>query len=374
MKNTLGIIFTYKYEEDLKALTQLRSIASIPFGGRYRIVDFILSSMVNSGITKIGMITRTNYSSLMDHVGSGKEWDLARKKGGLYILPPFSNPASVNYGANYRGRMEALANITNFIRRSSEEYVLMTDADMITNMTFDDMLQQHIEKGADITLLYKKGNFTNESYSQFCFLSLDEDEKVTDVTINPATDRNNLAVGTVILKKSLLESLIQQCSSHNLYGFRRDVLQAHLNDLKIYGFECKNYFSIITSISSYFDSNMELLKDDVRRDLFVDNNSIYTKIRDEVPTEYRNDSQVSNSLIADGCIIEGTVENSILSRGVHVRKGAVVQNSILMQDTEIQTGSQINYVIADKDVVIRQNRKLFGYQKFPTVLSKGSLV
>lgn len=374
MKSTLGIIFTYKYEEDLKSLTQLRSIASIPFGGRYRIIDFILSSMVNSGITKIGMITRTNYSSLMDHVGSGKEWDLARKKDGLYILPPFSNPASVNYATNFRGRMEALANITNFIRRSSEEYVLMTDADMITNMTFDDMLAQHIEKGADITLLYKKGNFTNESYSQFCFLSLDEDEKVTDVTINPAMDRNNLAVGTLIIKKSLLESLIQQCSSHNLYGFRRDVLQAHLHDLKIYGYECKNYFNIITSIASYFDSNMELLNDDVRRDLFIDNNSIFTKIRDEVPTEYRNDSVVSNSLIADGCLIEGTVENSIIFRGVHVRKGAIVQNSILMQDTEIQTGSQINYVIADKDVVIRQNRKLFGYQKFPTVLSKGSLV
>lgn len=374
MKNTLGIVFTYKYEEDLKTLTQLRSISSIPFGGRYRIVDFMLSSMVNSGVTKIGMITQNNYSSLMDHLGSGKEWDLSRKRDGLYILPPFSSANSISLGANYRGRMEALANTMSFIRRSTEEYVLMTDADVICNMTFDDMLDYHIAKEADITLLYKEGSFSNESYNQFCFLATDEDGKVTDVTINPAKNRNKLCVGTLIIRKSLLESLVQECQSHNLYSFRRDVLQANLKDLKVYGYKCDEYFEPITSISSYYDTNMSLLDEKVREQLFGGDYSIYTKIRDEVPTVYRNTSEVSNSLIADGCVIEGKVENCIIFRGVHIHKNTVVSNSIIMQDTEIQSGCQINYVISDKDVVIRQNRKLFGYQKYPTVLPKSSVV
>ena len=374
MLDTMGLIFTYKYEEDLKTLTQVRSISSIPFGGRYRIIDFLLSSMVNSGITKIGMITKNNYQSLMDHVGSGKEWDLSRKRDGLYILPPFSHGDSFNYGANYRGRMEALANTMSFIRRSTSEYVLLSDADIICNVTFDKMLEFHKEKGADITLMYKSGKFTDESYNQFCFLALDKDSRVTDVAINPAKDRKNLCIGTAIIRKSLLESLIQECQSHNLYSFRRDVLQANVKDLKIYGYECKAYMDLITSVSSYFDANMDLLREDIRKGLFDSENQIFTKIRDEVPSVYRNGSKVSNSLIADGCVIEGTVENSIIFRGVRIRKGAVVSDSIIMQDCEIQSSSQLNYVIADKDVVIRENRKLFGYQKYPTVLSKGSVV
>ncbi len=374
MLDTMGLIFTYKYEEDLKTLTQVRSISSIPFGGRYRIIDFLLSSMVNSGITKIGMITKNNYQSLMDHVGSGKEWDLSRKRDGLYILPPFSHGDSFNYGANYRGRMEALANTMSFIRRSTSEYVLLSDADIICNVTFDKMLEFHKEKGADITLMYKSGKFTDESYNQFCFLALDKDSRVTDVAINPAKDRKNLCIGTAIIRKSLLESLIQECQSHNLYSFRRDVLQANVKDLKIYGYECKAYMDLITSVSSYFDANMDLLREDIRKGLFDSENQIFTKIRDEVPSVYRNGSKVSNSLISDGCVIEGTVENSIIFRGVRIRKGAVVSNSIIMQDCEIQSSSQLNYVIADKDVVIRENRKLFGYQKYPTVLSKGSVV
>ena len=374
MKDTMGLIFTYKYEEDLRTLTQVRSIASIPFGGRYRIVDFLLSSMVNSGVTKIGMITRNNYSSLMDHLGSGKEWDLSRKRDGLYMLPPFSASENFNYSANYRGRMEALANAMSFIKRSDCEYVIISDADIVCNTTFDAMLDFHKEKGADITLMYKSGKFTDESYNQFCFLNMDKDNRVTDVTINPPKDRKNLCVGTAIIGKTLLQSLILDCQSRNLYSFRRDVLQANVKDLKIYGYEGEGYMGLITSVFSYFDASMDLLKEEVREELFGGTNQIFTKIRDEVPSVYRGGSQVKNSMIADGCIIEGTVENSIIFRGVHVCKGAVISNSIIMQDCEIQAGSQLNYVIADKDVVIRENRKLLGYQKYPQVLSKGSVV
>ncbi len=375
MRDTLGLIFTYKHEDELRSLTELRSLSSIPFGGRYRIIDFLLSNMVNSGITKIGLITQNSYSSLMDHVGSGKEWDLSRKRDGLYILPPFSGPDSYPLvSGNYRGRMEALSNVMNFIRRSDYEYVLLSDADMICNMTFDDMQAFHEAKGADITLLYKEGQFSNEPYNQFCFLKMDDDGKVTDVAINPARNRTHIALGTALIRTSLLTMLVQECESHNLYSFRRDVLQAKLNELKIYGYPCNAYYDIITSVSSYFDANMSLLDKNVRDELFSGDHQIFTKIRDEAPSVYRNGSSVKNSLIADGCVIEGRVENSILFRGVKVHKNAVVTNSIIMQDSEIQSGSEIHYVIADKDVVIRQNRKLFGYQKYPTVLAKGSVV
>ena len=372
MKNTMALIFAYKNDEQLKALTQLRTVSSLPVAGRYRVIDFTLSNLVNSGITKVGMITRSNYQSLMDHVGSGKEWELSRKRDGLYLLPPFSQAEHV--GVNTRGRMEALVNALTFIRKSSSEYIILHDSDSIFNTTYDDMLKFHKEKGADITIMYQHGEFAPEPNEETCYLQFNDEGRVIDVAIDPTTGRNNRSIGVVIMKKTLLESLIHDCASHNLVSFRRDVLQRRVNDLKIYGYEYKGYISTISTIASYFKSNMDILDPAVRDELFYKQSQIATKIRDEVPTVYKGNSQVKNSLIADGCVIEGTVENSIIFRGVHVRKGAVVQNSIIMQDSEIQAGSQLNYVITDKDVVIRENRKLYGFEVFPMVLSKGSVV
>ncbi|MCR5005760.1 MAG: glucose-1-phosphate adenylyltransferase subunit GlgD [Clostridiales bacterium] len=372
MKNTMAIIFAYKNDEQLKALTQLRTVSSLPVAGRYRVVDFSLSNLVNSGITKVGMITRSNYQSLMDHVGSGKEWELSRKRDGLYMLPPFSQQDSV--GLNSRGRVEALINALTFIRKSSSEYIILHDSDSIFNTTYDDMLKYHKEKDADITVMYQHGDFAPEANEETCYFQFNEDGRIIDVAIDPTTGRENRSIGVVIMKKTLLESLIHDCASHNLVSFRRDILQRRVNDLKIYGYRYDGYISSISTIASYFKANMDILDPKVRDELFYKEHTIQTKIRDEVPTVYRGNSRVKNSLIADGCVIEGTVENSIIFRGVHIRKGAVVQNSIIMQDSEIQDGSQLNYVITDKDVVIRENRKLYGFELFPMVLSKGSVV
>lgn len=369
----MAIVFAYKNDEQLRALTQRRAVSSLPFAGRYRIVDFTLSNLVNSGITKVGVITRNNYQSLMDHLGSGKEWELSRKRDGLFILPPFAQAENVT-ATSTRGRMEALANASTFIRRSTSEYIVLADSDSIFNMTYDAVMDYHQEKKADITIVYKHGDFAMEANEETCFLQLDEDGRVTDVAIDPQTGRHNRSIGIIIMKKTLLESLIQDCASHNLISFRRDVLQRRVNDLKIYGYEYDGYVSTVSTIASYFKANMDLLDPNVRQDLFYKPSMIATKIRDEVPTIYRNGSNVKNSLIADGCVIEGTVENSIIFRGVRIRKGTHISNSIIMQDSEIQTNSQLNYVITDKDVVIRENRKLFGFELFPMVLSKGSVV
>ena len=371
--DAFGLIFAYQDDNVMKSLTQKRALSSIPFGGRYRIVDFILSNMVNSGITKVGIITRNNYQSLMDHLGSGKEWDLSRKNGGLYMLPPF-----FSQGTAYRGKLEALRNAESFIRKSSQEYVIMANADSIANIDLDAALEYHKSKGADITMMYKKQAFkpAEEDVGQNCVIKTQEDGRVIDIAMDPAPSDEivNLSMGVMIMQRSLLETLILECSSHNMYSLHRDVLQRRINDLKIYGFEYSGYFQKIDSISSYFATNMDLLNTDIREQLFGTNRQIYTKIRDEAPTIYRGQSSVKNSLVADGCVIEGTVENSIIFRGVHIHKGAVIRNSIIMQDTEVQEDSELNYVITDKDVVIRESRKLFGYNLYPMVLAKGSVV
>ena len=374
MKDTMALIFAYQNDEPMKALTQKRSLSSVPYGGRYRIIDFALSNIVNSGITKVGIITRSHYQSLMDHLGSGKEWDLNRKRDGLFVLPPFSHMEGYQHGV-YRGKMEALMNAEALIRRSNHEYVILSTADSICNMTFNDALEYHKQKKADITIIYKRGKFERESNEDnSCFIQVDADGRVTDVAVNPVVERERLSMGQIIIGKALLETLIWECNSYNAYSLHQDVLQKKVKDLRIYGYEYTGHYVRINSIASYFQANMALLKDEVREAIFYQDNKIYTKIRDEVPTLYCRDSEVRNSLVADGCIIEGKVENSIISRGVRIRKGAVVRNSIIMQSCEIQSGCQLDYTVADKDVVIRENRKLFGYEMYPMVLAKGSVV
>ncbi len=374
MKDTMALIFAYQNDEPMKALTQKRSLSSVPYGGRYRIIDFALSNIVNSGITKVGIITRSHYQSLMDHLGSGKEWDLNRKRDGLFVLPPFSHMEGYQHGV-YRGKMEALMNAEALIRRSNHEYVILSTADSVCNMTFNDALEYHKQKNADITIIYKRGKFERESNEDnSCFIQVDADGRVTDVAVNPVVERERLSMGQIIIGKALLETLIWECNSYNAYSLHQDVLQKKVKDLRIYGYEYTGHYVRINSIASYFQANMALLKDEVREAIFYQDNKIYTKIRDEVPTLYCRDSEVRNSLVADGCIIEGTVENSIISRGVRIRKGAVVRNSIIMQSCEIQSGCQLDYTVADKDVVIRENRKLFGYEMYPMVLAKGSVV
>lgn len=376
MKDTMAIVFAYQREEQMNVLTQKRSLPSVPFGGRYRVIDFTLSNIVNSGITKVGVITRDNYQSLIDHIGGGKEWDLNRKRDGLFIIPPFSNRADRPDAEIYRGKMEALLNAEAFIRRSNQEYVVLTTADCICNMTFDAALEFHRKRNADITVIYQKGEFERSSNpsDSSCFLTTASDGRVTDVAINPIIGREKMATGALIIGKSLLETLIWECNSKNEFSLNRDVLQKHVEDLKIYGWEYSGLFMRINSMPSYFDANMALLDEKTRDALFYQENKIYTKIRDDMPTLYFEGSEVKNSLVADGCIIEGTVENSIIARGVRIRKGATVKNCILMQSCEIQAGSTLEYIIADKDVVVRENSKLIRHELYPMVIAKGTVV
>lgn len=367
----LGIIFSNMHDTTLGELTENRTTGSVPFGGRYRMVDFILSGMVNSDITDVGIITKQNYQSLMDHVGAGRAWDLARKRGGLVILPPFASKG----GGIYRGRLEALGGAMNYIKRSNAKYVLLGDCDIIANIDVHDLICQHIESGAQITMMVKNSKVQPESARDVTTVYFDSEHSVTDILVRPDVRGNeNIYMNVMLIDKTLMERLVNDGISRDHYSLIRHALQPSIGKLNIKAYEFNGYSHRICGLKSYFDANMELLNPDVRAQLFPRDFPIFTKVRDEVPVKYGLSSQVSNSLIADGCIIEGTVENCIIFRGVRIGKDAVLKNCIIMQNTMISNHTHLEYVITDKNVLIKNTRTLVGFETYPLYIAKDNTI
>ena len=366
--NALGIIFPNSYDATVPDLVSDRLMASIPFASRYRMIDFILSSMVNCGIDNISIIVRKNYRSLMRHLGAGREWDLTRKNGGLNIVPPFAEKTV----KVYNGRVEALASIVDFLKSQREKYVVIADSNIVANYNFNAMLDAHIASGADVTIAYKveeiPTNFMNlqPNMSKDLYYTLQlEDDRVVDIHTNSKENGDqNFSMNIYMIERELLIEQIQNAYARGYVYFERDVLSSQLNKLKVYGYKYEGYTARITDIESYYTENMNLL-DDKNLDALFEPSPIYTKIRDDNPTRYIGDSKVKNTMVADGCVIEGEVENCILFRGVKIGKGAVVKNSIIMQDTTIRDNAQIDYVITDKEVTVSEGRSLKGSRSFP---------
>lgn len=374
--NALGIIFPNSYDSLVPELVAERLMASIPFAGRYRMVDFVLSSMVNGGIDNVSVIVRKNYHSLMDHLGSGRAWDLTRKNGGLNIVPPFAEKTV----KVYNGRVEALASILDFLKDQKEKYVIMSEANIAANFDFKAMLNAHIESGADITLAYAqeeipKGLIKPFDVNKDLYYTLDiEDGRVKEIQINPETPGiQNLSMNIYIIDRELLISLVGAAFVRGHVYFERDIVAPQLERMNVQAYKFEGYLARISSMKSYFDENMKLLDED-NLDALFGSNHIYTKIRDDNPTRYMEGAKANNIMAADGCIIEGEVENSILFRGVKVGKGAKVKNCVLMQDTVIEPGADLEYIISDKDVTITANKKLKGTDSFPVYVAKYQVV
>ena len=366
--DVLGLIFTNIHDKESFEVTEVRTIASAPIGGRYRLIDFPLSYMVNAGIKRVGVVTKNNYQSLMDHVGSGKEWDLARKKGGLVILPPLNNG-----GTFYNTRLEAIKNQFSFIKESKEEYVVLTDCYSVNNIDLKKALDFHIEKEADITCIYHEHEVNVDEFVPAKVFTLDKNSRVIKMELTPdIKGKKKASLDIWIMKKDLLVSIVEEANTTNYTSFNRDILQRNLKNLKIYGFEHTGYYGNISNLNSFFKVNMDLLSRDVRRELFyVPGRSVYTKVRDSAPAKYTDTAVVKDSIIADGCIIEGRVENSVIFRGTHISKGCVIKNSILMQDTVIAPNIKLDYVITDKNVTISQKKELIGDRKNLIYVNKG---
>ena len=367
--NVLGLIYSNAYDSAIPELTGLRTMGSVPFGGRYRLIDFALSNMVNYGISKVGVATKSNYQSLMDHLGTGKPWDLSRKNDGMFILPPFS----IQGEGGISNRIEVLRGCMNFLSHSKEEYVIVSDCNFICNVDLGAMFEAHIASGADITVAYRNG--VKPVLDDLMTFDFDPYGRAQRISVGaPIGTKECYSLNIFLMRKALLERLL--CEAENLHysNFEIDIFQRNVHTLKIAGFEVDGFVRVVGDLQSYYDINMDLLERENRQQLFTHERPIYTKVRDDMPTVYGRDSKVYNSLVADGCSIEGTVENSILFRGVHVAKDAVVRDSILMQCTMIGEGASVTCVVCDKNVVLKPGKKLAGDKSYPIYIGKGIII
>lgn len=374
-----GLVFSNIHDTCIPEMTARRTMASLPFGGRYRLVDFTLSNMVNSGITKVGIVTHNNYRSLVDHIGTGKDWDLSRRSGGVRILPPFIT-AYDNPHANklYTTRLEALMGVTDFISHCDDELIVLMDSDLVCNIDIADVIDFHEQRGGDVTIVTKKTDFSDGAlHSPTNVIFADDDGKVTDFIESTQMMNGEFDVSTNILvfNKSFLQSLIDTSIAHGYTDFYRQALPYCMYTSSYYVYRYDGYCSPVNSLSEYFKISMEMLDCNIRNSLFgVKERPVFTKVRNTAPTRYGSDAKAEDSLVADGCIIEGEVENSILFRGVKIKKGAKVKNSILLQDTVVHENVELNCVITDKNAVILDDRKLSGHETMPFFVPKGKII
>lgn len=367
MVKVMGVILTMNELDELELLTNHRCTATVPFAARYRLIDFVMSSMVNSGMTNVAVLLKKKYRSLMDHLGSGKEWDLDRKRSGLFMLPPCDNEQP-------QGELYSLYKHKDYLLRSEEEYVLISGGNIVCNMDFKPVFDEHHQTKADVTVLYKE---TDAIALGSRTLTMNSKGRVLAVYSHSLRmSSHKVCMEMYLLRKELLLELMEDAMAHGQSLTVSKLIMKHLDRLVVHGHRYRGYLGIIDTLERYYHHSMNMLNPLVWKELFVqgDGGLIYTKIKDEPPAYYSPGSKVSNSLVANGCVIEGSVENSILFRGVHVHPGAHVRNSIVMQAGQIFDGSVIEHAILDKDVIIHANRTLSGHPAVPFVAGKRKVI
>ena len=370
MNNMMSVLFASGNESKLNELTLHRTTASLPFGGRYRLIDFTLSNLVNSGVTQIGIITSSKYQSLMDHIRQGRDWDLNRKNAGISVFPPF---AYNNSSDVYKGKIEALYSIMNFWEKGKEEYVVIANCNVAANIDYEDVLEKHIASGAKLTVLCHEGYTTT---SRRIVIEREDNGFVGDVyeTEIAGNEAKEISLNSYLVAKEVLADLVKKAYARGQVDFEKDILFKLVEEKAVYAYKLDSYAAIVDDVKTYYGESMNLLNEEVRKELFEGSSTIYTKVKDSVPTMYKEGAKVVNSLLADGCVIEGTVENSILFRNVKVGKGAVVKNSIVMENGKIGDNSSLKYAITDKDVTISNDRDISGFVTYPIVIVKGKTV
>jgi len=369
--NVTGIIFAN--DGTVSQLTEKRTMASLPFGGRYRQVDFALSNLSCAGIHRVGIVTRHNYQSLMNHIGSGEEWGLEMEEGGLEYLTPFSS----SHTSDYRGKLESLYAAMSFLEYGDEdEYIVMIDSAILSNIDLTKVIASHKESGKDITLVTKAGIANGYKIIDLA-VKLDKNGEVADMAVDyAATPEYEVSMDIFVLNKKWLIQQVKEHISRNLYHMDRDLVlglwQKKAATVNIYSFNGLAMYN--ESVEEYFRNSLSLINKEVRQDLFGGNHPIYTKVRDRVPTFYGENCSVENCSVADGCMLGGTVRNSVLFRQVTVYPGASVENCVIMNDTVVNEGCQLRYVILDKDVVVRPGAQLIGTPSNPVIIKRGEVV
>ncbi len=369
--DAMGLILADDANIRLGELTKPRALAAVPFAGRYRIIDFMLSNMVNSGIISVGVLTSNKYRSLMDHLGNGAAWDLSRKSKGLYILTPFIT--SEMYGCGTNGDIDGLSGILDFFKMNRFKYIIVAGSNVVFNTSFNQIVEEHEASGADISVMYNQDGSKNNEQS--LIFETDSKDWIRNIYKNPGKPSlKKASLGVFVMRRELLIDLITEAISRGEHEFVLEVLLRKNNRFRLHGFEFKGVCLRINSIQNYYSSTMRLLQENVRKELFMAEQRIFTKVKDEAPALYSSDCIVNNSLISDGCRIMGDVSDSVLFRGVTVSKRAVVRNCILSQNVHISEDCELDSVIIDKNSMLRPGIKLVGQADYPVVIGKGAIV
>jgi glucose-1-phosphate adenylyltransferase len=368
METMMGLINLEHEHHYFHELTYFRGGASIPFAGRYRLIDFPLSNMRNSDIDEIAIFTSTKYRSLMDHLGTGAHWGLDKAHGGLFILPPdWNDPSDIS-----RGDLRFFHNNRDYFRRGKADYVLVSGSQFITNTDYMQAFQSHLENGADVTLITTKVKELLPEHESSFRIEADEHGQVQQIT----NDLHNpcLFTGVYIINKNLLTTLVDQCIAHHQSHFFADGIKGHLAELKVHHVENEGYGIFVNTIESYYRHNMEMLAPENYKALFFKKPFIQTKIGSQPPTKYRSGADIGRSILSNGCMIEGEVKDSILFRGVSVAAGTTIKNSIILKGCQIESGVHLENVILDKDVRVSANQRLIGSKEKPYVIAKAQVI
>ncbi len=363
----MGIISLYENEDNIKSLTNNRPLASIPIGGRYRVIDFTLSNMVNSGIRSVGILTQSNTRSLIDHLGNGKPWDLDRKINGLFVF---------NYGCkpSVFSDIEILKNNIEYLYRSKENNVIISPSYMISNIDYNEVVDAHEKSGADVTVVYKKITDGTKNFANCDVLNLNNENRVLSVGKNIGFEDNiNISMEMFLIKKEALITLIGESVQTGYYTTIKEYINKNVNKLNVAGYQYKGYLQCINSTHVYFKANMDFLNPEIYKSMFSKDRPVYTKVLDEAPTKYYSSCKVSNALIANGCMIKGKVENSIISRRVIIGEGAEIKNCVIMQNCVIKDNAKLTNIIIDKNVVIEEGKELKGDNDIPLIIEKKAL-
>ncbi len=371
MSSAMGIIFPNIHDESIPELVGHRTMASIPFGGRYRMIDFTLSGFTSAGIRNIGVIVRKNYQSLMGHLGNGREWDLSSKRGGLVIFPPFGRESS----SEYQGRIQGLASVMQYLEERKEPLVVMSDCNVACNLDMKKVIEDHRQSGADLTAVYEKSTIHEGMQNDNFTFGLDGEGFVNDIRVNDYRKGvQNVAMDVYVIGRELLISMVREAMVRGQYKFISNVIAPNLKLYKVRGYEYTGYRARVFNMQSYFEENLRLLEAGNLEALFPEARPIYTKVHDEAPVRYAIGAKVTKSMLADGCIIEGQVQHSVLFRGVRVGKGAVLNNCVIMQGARIEAGACLENVVADKNVVVGAGQSLTGAANFPVYVGKNGTV
>ncbi len=352
----VGIILAGGNNSRAQEMTKKRALAAMPIAGSYRCIDYALSSMTNSHIKKVAVLTQYNSRSLNEHLSSSKWWDFGRKQGGLYLFTPMLTEDN-NFW--YRGTADAIYQHITFLKRSHEPYVIISSGDCVYKIDFNKVLDYHVKKNADITVVCKEMP-EGTDFTRYGVIKMDEDDRILSYEQKPETaDSNIISAGIYVFRRRQLIEMLEKSAGEGRYDLVNDVLIPYMEEKTICGYMMEEYWSNIASVDSYYETNMDFLKPEVRK-FFNASPAVYSKVDDLAPAKYNQGADVKNSLIASGCILNGSVENSILFKKVFVGNNCVIKNSIILNEVYIEDNAYIENCIIESRGTIEAGERLVG--------------